>query len=1280
MLSALTLRQLDTIIANLPRLIDASFSAYESRRGKFGISAQKKIYTEIYYDLFSSILFRIQDQKPLTILPLYDKLAFMLVNLQFNAQLFLELLFLIQNAVVQLVLESGGRNNQLEQYLDKYVSDINIAIGQERVFQKGLDANQLIQLVEEYSPSSVVIKDAFDSKTLVGRTIYSLFGEDLYWEVQREKYIKDVNYATRTLTIFGGKVYSLNQDISTPSIDSFNLDEWGEFRSKFLTRSNTFNVKLNANLDAYVNATLENADVINSIISDSSIKEIPSNLVYDENDLKLTFAGNGKEIVENLIKLKTLVGYFGNYEGSPIGNVDFVSAFCEYLYASCYGRKISNGFSDIGGIGLLGNFNLLFSYGAKTNRIAGLSFLESFKSLRSFKQRVTLPLDITLNEEENKVTKSATYNPIYAKYAYGVPDRYKQQRINPYVDAIDVDVLLFGIEQLSSISNRLGDTIEALKISLDDDGILPGYEGLGPISIQINELSRVFIPTTTFEVNYANSKILPGFNGMLRSLRDSYFRLSNVLTKPPLTGSSLVELGVWGRKVQGQLERLATTIEGIGYLPGQFIPNISFKISTLERERLIDQLRSLNFQEYEIDLFLSAESFEDLLLKFAPVSDAADQTSFFRAYELSQLIYEFGGESAIDAYIGYLYSQNEENLTNLLSIAIKDKTSGVIFNEYRYGKLVGLLINLTFAINPDQLVLFKRYLAGNNLTLFESITYLLQNKEANLILDKDRINLLKPLVESLVYGVSPFGTNAYSLDYEVANKETPLALKQWTEIIDKNSGNAATNLLQNLFDKSAGITPRELITILNTGYEHNHNDYGQLIDGYEGGRLTKLINYGYLSGLLHKLGYYSNSYQVPNFFISGNSPIRLDALVGIIKNLVSLIDITLTNFTNSLEYDLSQNSVDIYPFENLLNVQNKKVEEISKVVKELIPIGGDISNLGTPTIDGEAEILGSPGIGNSPVPESISKEGSITPEQAALLSPQIQSSFAFVSSRSEQDLGSNEVVNKFIRFIEDNKLIVGTSAPNVITEKNSNILDVIKNEKEVNSPVAADRKVDVRLPASYSSSLLQDKYKSAEIDNLLSQGLINKFDSIESCKRFGGQSCESRISSNINTCGSAINKSIYSERDTTPPPQVRNGSIPIDRPYGTPAHISPEGLFLPYSENNRPTYFELLGEGIQISNNGAPLKQTINTSPLVFTSSSGNNESLYSSYYNSEYGLIEAIKARWERDEPFKCSLLEDPYAFQACMNLLKCKRFKKEGGISFLEFCPKTLAGGRLK
>ena len=201
-------------------------------------------------------------------------------------------------------------------------------------------------------------------------------------------------------------------------------------------------------------------------------------------------------------------------------------------------------------------------------------------------------------------------------------------------------------------------------------------------------------------------------------------------------------------------------------------------------------------------------------------------------------------------------------------------------------------------------------------------------------------------------------------------------------------------------------------------------------------------------------------------------------------------------------------------------------------------------------------------------------------------------------------------------------------------------------------------------------------------DGLISEKLIEKFSPLESCKKFGGSKCESRVESNVNSCGTAINKSIFSQRDTTSFSPINNNSIIIDRPYGSFAELKPEALFLPYSANNKPAYFKLLGNDLKISDKGIPIQKEIKTDPVIFLKREEEeaNESLYASYYNTEYGLIESIKGGFERDDSFKCSLLEDPYAHLACMNLLKCKRFKRGPGGKFLNFCPKTLSGGLFK
>ena len=1326
MVSDLTRIQVQGIRGSLPTIVDTAFVIYKTQVEELKVSSEEKQFNKTMFDFMSTLFTRIEKDKPLSTVPLYADLSYVLVQLQFNVPRFLGLYSIINQSVVEFLKEAFNRKNTtIELYINQYYEQIAGSLVNLDLFLKGLRTEQIVQLISDYGPSLAVVKDSYSSREINNGTIYSLFGEDNYWEVQSKKYKEDPSYGRKIYTILNDVLYVLNRDISRPNTE-FDQEEWSEYTSKYLNKEKTFSNRLRKSVNKYVVNALEEANDINGIISDSKETSLDTGLVYDEKDLSLTFGGSGKSIVDSIISLKTVVRYFGNKQASPVGDIDYIASFCEYLYSGCYGRSLAQGFSSVSGINLFGNFDLIYYYTGETNKIAGLKFIEGFKYLRSFKQNLTLDPGIEIkiiNKDKVNELVEIMHNPLYSKYSNGIKDRFVFNIRNPYTDnyQYSVDVILFGLETITNISGNLGDTVNAVATSLDRNGELAGYEGLGSIYLQMQELSNVFIPRPDLESLISRGeKVLPGLNGLTTYLLRSYQKLTTVVPDIPFTGESLRKLSVWSRKVQKYLERIIDDIETIGYQPGTFIPNISFKNSLPDRETLIDSLRSLNFQESEINEFISAETLEELLLNFAPLSDSRDQASFFKGYELSQLIYEFGGESAIDAYLSYLYSPDDNGLINLLTIALKDQSKATTYNASRFGKLVGLLVSLTFAINPEQLELFKSYLSGNRLTFFESISFLLKNKERNILLNKEEISILNPVSKSLIFGKSGFDLNAYSIDYQTANEHAPLALKQYTEILDKNLGDASTNFLQNLYDKSEGLTVKELIKTLNP--ESFHTDLGQLLEGYEGGRLTKILNYAYLSGVLHKIGYYNNSYQAPNFFVMPRSPFNLTAVVEILKSLVLSLDLTITNFINTLEDDFSQDVPELYSFNNIINSYNKETDTLSKLVREIIPLNGDLGTLGAPSLRGTETIMGSPGIGNSPIPESIPKENSITPEQASILSPQIITNFSFLAPRISKDLTENDVLDKFTKVIEDNRLITGIPSVNSTALAKSGFSRLSLNpskqnlasnkqgqasgvESEIGPSVeaAVNKDLDSVDPLLFISNNFKSKVETSVVANLVKDELITEFDAVQSCKKFGGTNCEKTIERIINSCGEPTNKAIYSERDDTPFTPISNSGILIDRPYGKSSETKLSNVFLPNKPDNRPLFFNVFDdEEVRIGLNGEPILSELKSEPIVFTkktndssldsNSSGINlttsaqevidpkEKYYSMYYNSEFALIEAIKARWEKDGPFKCALLEDPYAYQACMNLLKCKRFIKEDEIAFLKFCPKTLAGGLSK
>ena len=1371
-----TIRQLTLIKGSLTFLVEKSVDAYEAQFSPISTKLEKQKAIDSTYGVVKTVITRIEEEKPMSIFPIYPQISSALVVNNFDVQLFVSILVAFKNVVPEYIFQATDRSNTTtERFISLYIDKIVQAVSSLDIFTKGLTSDQLIQLISPYAPSKTLVEQRLlvDKKGPFDGVNYTIIKRNKYWEEQ----LKEISNSGGRIgsfnqTIYKGKLYNLNKGITRVSRE-FSNNEWTENVPRLLKKENTFNNRLKANIESYVTQALTVSETINQSISDSQIQKIESYLQYTEKDLLNSFAGKGRDVIDNIISLKTVCYYFGNNEASPVGSVDYTASFYEYIYSCCYGRVLEDGFTNVDGITLFGKFNELFFYGNVENKIAGLAFLDEFSKLKSFNHRQKIYDTFKDIFEDDSIEKenikgdiyfaTIKHNPIYTRYISGLEDRFEFDVKNPYVDnyELNADVILFGIETIYNISSNLGGLLSAVQSTLSKGGLLPGYEGLGPISIQIEELSKIFLGRNEIEYLSVNNKVLPGLSGLSKYLLTSYQKLIAVAPDVSFTGESLRRISEWGRRIQGSLEAILSEIEGIGYLPGSFIPNISFKSFSADRENLIDQLRSLNFQESEINQFLSCETFEELLLKFSPITDSRDQTSFFKAYELAQLIYEFGGESAIDSYISYLYSNKEDNLISLLNFTLKNQTRASTYNSQRFAKLIGLLINLTHAVNPDQLDRFKEFLEGNRLTFFESISYLINNKEANILLDKEEISLLKPVTDSLIYGKSPFGLDANSIDYETAYKEAPAALKQWTQTLDENLGNASTSLIQNLYDKSSGLTTKELLLILNPS--SFHNELGQIIDGYEGGRLTKFMNYAYLSGLLYKIGYYNNSYQTPNFFVSGRGGVNLTMLVETVRALAQSIDITLTNFVNNISDPLPLASETRYSFQNIQNSYNKKLIDISTLIKNLVPLEGDIKNINYPTISGNSDILSPPGMGNSPVPQAITREGTLSPEQANQLSSEIAINFSFKAPLNEKDNTSNDTIRKFIKYVDKNKEILGSPLRNNYVSKASDAL--VPGTIPTSSgqePTGFERDIDIIDLRPFLPNEIIDNIENKVVDNLVLTDLLENFSPVEFCKRFGGVDCEERYTDIENPCSELTNRSIYPEEDLTDITPVLPSSIPIDRASGRNSENKLPNAFIPSKGNgNKPVWFDLfsnledteslagleniippgsttvplttitttaptsttttptstattttptttLSQGtsptttlsttpttnglnglagtstanelqefsVKIGVNGEPILSKIYENPIIFKESDINNQ--YNAlYYNSSMGLIESIKAKYEKDEPFKCSLLEDAYAYLACMNLLKCKKFKTTNNVTHLKFCPKTLAGG---
>jgi len=317
----------------------------------------------------------------------------------------------------------------------------------------------------------------------------------------------------------------------------------------------------------------------------------------------------------------------------------------------------------------------------------------------------------------------------------------------------------------------------------------------------------------------------------------------------------------------------------------------------------------------------------------------------------------------------------------------------------KYPKLIGLLIGLTYAIDPTQLIKFNKILGKNNLTLLESIEFLYQKGESTLIKSEQDISLLEPVIEQIIQGNYMDSFASPDLNYLQTNAVVPIALRQWTELIDNNLGRLPSpKVIRHLYDKSIGLTPKELISILNN--PTSPTPFGELIDGFSGGEFTQFIKYANISGLAVKLSYYKNSYQADNFLVDiESSYFTLPTLLDNLEEAKIAISLIGTIFQGKLDFRFGEEENIQETIKPLVFSQNKSFDVFSEIIAATAPIKGTgfTTNLtqnssSFSNIAADAPIIESPGIGNSRLPNRIPTLNSITPEQfEALFGTLIQS-------------------------------------------------------------------------------------------------------------------------------------------------------------------------------------------------------------------------------------------------------------------------------------------------
>lgn len=1134
-------------------------------------------------------------------------------------------------------------------------------------YEREFAASTLNFLTELVSGGAIqILKDnvnyQYASSTKVDNKASELGGK-LYTLFPGTKYFENSAQADERVVIYEGEIFRAKPNVPSPRRSKFIAEEWDKVEPGSLRKSSRFAEALQANLVRAYNSMVSTAQKSNEAISDSAVTDLsPSREIPN---LESSWGGEGKRIFDEFKRLQGISTLFGGYEGSVVGSVDYSAKFLEYLLATSTSKKANSVFARESGASLFGQLEKLFLARSSEKELAGLSFLSSLGSTRSFSHGLA------------GAKKSQAYNPVALAYKDGIRDRYRPLEPSSYTSSSNPELLLYSTEALYEKVLGVGDLVEGLKNSLDDFGRLEGFAGLGSLEWQLDAMSNSFMPSRVVnELRYGG-----GLAGALKFFNSSLQSFYSAGPTSKLPSGTLEKFSAWLSVVYSAVERSFNSVQKVFIDSTEFIPNIEFKKTEPTHFSSFKKfLNNVGLRDSEANLLLGAESFKDLITTFSPISDSADLRSFFKAYELCQLVYEFGGDSGVDAYLSFLFSGSElESLLNILRVNSKAQSFVTKYQSVKYPKLIGLLVGLTYAVDPAQLSKFTTLLGNNNLDLLSSIDFLVRSGQKNILKPAEDINLLGPMVSSLVQPYYDSADLTQSADYDQAKEFSASGLKKWKKVLGENTSPTRRSELQGLLEVSVGLTPAELIYILG-GPGSYLSPLAETLDGFSGGKLTKFLKMATLVGVSQKLSTFTSSYQANNFKVTSSKFSLMIELLEQFDQVLKTFRIVRSALSNSFE-DSSLPANLPQDLQPIFNSVNKSIGVLADVVGG-IALDSDLqptisSTLGIST--DSTRISASPGIGNSPAPNRSAMINTITPEQATLISlPKSAPGVSLPPSQAGTDL-----IKKFIKVDYDQlnsrqTLFPVNDAPSLAKLSPLSKANVSYKVEPISLAKAGNPKI--LSSAQLGSNYLEPNYAYLEEISLELSELFEKYDPVQSCLDFGGDptSC-ARLAPPTPRCGSVLNRAPFAQDPEVLPAQDPS-KIYVDRPLGTFPQFKPSNFVLP-TNSKAPSYFSYLnslGFASRLGEFGEPTLTSRSVYPDTIIPSA--QSVVLSEYVNSEFGLREYLGAGAEKSEEISCVSMRDPHKFQACMNLIKCKRFRPTDSEPFLKFCPRGTAGGSNK
>lgn len=812
-------------------------------------------------------------------------------------------------------------------------------------------------------------------------------------------------------------------------------DEGFTYRSRLTTRfSEVFSQAVTSRADVISGASLD----INAITSDSRLdSELPP---VNESLLTATFAGEGAKVYADIQKLYAFAAGFGGYQGSLVGSVDYQARYYEYLMAMSYGKRLPGGLVG----GEFGQFEKIYEQRVTDTAVPGLKFLE--------------PLYVTRSGNQSGMR----VNPIVAKYGNGLLDRY----VPPTLDG--TDFVSLTLESVYVLCLKAGDAVKSL--------LNRPPTGIGNTSLHLDALSRVF--PQSFDVRERST----GFTGAIGSLLNANRTLYALLGYEP----SLHDIGGKFETMSGLVGSLTDTLRTVGFSPGGYVPSLALTIHEPDRGLIAKRLNRIGFNAVEVQEIMSIESMSDLVSRFAPLTDSQDVISFFRAYDLTKLLYEFGGQDAIDQYTDFLYGVNPDTaVLRLLELLDKGRSLASRVRGSEFSRLIGYVVTLTYAVDPTQLATLDSVLKRNNLDLFQSITQLVERGLPTVIKDRDSVSLLSGMVAQMV-----------TPDNSGYENQKPL----WNDLIERSAGNVGQGVA-GLYDRSEGITPTELYAAL--GGPSATSPLGKILDGVRGGRMTSLLRYCNLFGLLYTLSGYRNSGQLVN-----EPADRYTSVLEMIDILETLSERLRIASTILGEFE-DEGEIPTTHTDPVVQAQNKEFAALTDLVK------GETG--------GTRPIAESPGIGNSRVPNGVRIRNSLTPEEAATISKAGTSLGVFTrSAMNPTESGS------YIRIAVSNLLASGINITGV---------GISSTTTSTDSTVP---------PVQDYTVVYRDSVGDIAPSDPLSN--VTPFDPVASCRKFGGTGCSELGYNPDQLCRNNFSKALFPESGYGTPSDT---NVSVDRPLGS---------------------------------------------------------------------------------------------------------------------------------